>query len=565
MPYRSPRDEFRFLLDHVVPFARVTATPRFAEAGPETVAAVLSGAARLCDDVLAPLNRAGDRHPARLDGGTVRTPPGFAEGWQAIARGGWVGLAASPEHGGMGLPQTLATVVNDMMSGANVALQLAPLLTQGQIEALEHHASDAIRALYLPRLVAGDWTGTMNLTEPQAGSDVGALLTRAEPRPDGTHAITGQKIYITWGDHDFGGNICHLVLARLPGAPSGPRGISLFLVPKFIPDAAGNPGAANSLRVVSLEHKLGLHGSPTCVMAYEGATGWLVGAPHGGLAAMFTMMNNARLGVAAQGIGLAEAAFQQAIAHALTRRQGRAPGTGTIAEHPDVRRMLATMKAEIFAARAIALSCACAIDMATATGDAGWAARAAFLTPIAKAHGTDIGIETASLAIQIHGGMGYVEETGAAQFLRDVRVTAIYEGTNGIQAMDLVGRKLADGGEAALALIEGACALAETARARHAALADPLWQAAESLRETTEWLLTRGAEDRNAGAVPYLRAFARLLGAEAHLRAALTGDPVRGALAAVFIRRLLPEQSGLLAQVREGAAGLMAFDPADLA
>jgi alkylation response protein AidB-like acyl-CoA dehydrogenase len=565
MPYHSPVAEFRFLLDHVVPYALVPATPRFAEAGAETVDAILSGAARLCDEVMSPLNQTGDRNPARLENGVVRTSPGFAEGWRAIAGGGWVGLSASPEHGGMGLPQTLATVVNDMMSGANIALQLAPLLTQGQIEALEHHASDAIKAMYLPRLISGEWTGTMNLTEPQAGSDVGALTSRAEPLGDGTYAITGQKIYITWGDHDFGGNVCHLVLARLPDGVPGPKGISLFMVPKYLPHADGSLGAANALRVVSLEHKLGLHGSPTCVMAYEGAKGWLVGEPHGGLAAMFTMMNNARLGVGAQGIGVAEAAFQRAMAHAVERRQGRAPGTGTIAEHPDVRRMLATMKAEIFAARAIALNCATAIDMAAATGAAKWAARAAFLTPIAKAQGTDIGIEVASMGIQVHGGMGFVEETGAAQYLRDVRVTAIYEGTNGIQAMDLVGRKMADHGEAAFAVLDEVCDLAESARATLPALADPVWQAAESLRETTEWLLAQGAEDRNAGAVPYLRAFARVLGAESHLRAALAGDAARRNLAAFFIRRILPEHAALLAHVREGAADLMALTPADLA
>jgi len=565
MPYHSPTAEYRFLLDHVVPYAAVAATPRFAEAGSETVEAILTGAARLCDDVMVPLHRVGDRHPARLENGVVRTSPGFAEGWHAIAEGGWVGLAASPAHGGMGLPQTLATVVNDMMSGANIALQLAPLLTQGQIEALEHHASDALKALYLPRLISGEWTGTMNLTEPQAGSDVGALTTRAAPNDDGTHAITGQKIYITWGDHDFGGNVCHLVLARLPDGVPGPKGISLFMVPKYLPRPDGTLGAPNALRVVSLEHKLGLHASPTCVMSYEGATGWLVGAPHGGMAAMFTMMNNARLGVGAQGIGVAEAAFQQAMAYAADRRQGRAPGSGTIAEHPDVRRMLATMKAEIFAARAIALHCATAIDMATATGAAKWAARAAFLTPIAKAQGTDIGVEVSSLGIQVHGGMGFIEETGAAQYLRDVRVTAIYEGTNGIQAMDLVGRKLSDNGDAAFALLDEVCDLAESARSTLPTLADPLWQAAETLRETTEWLVLQGAEDRNAGAVPYLRAFARVLGADAHLRAALSGDAARRNLAAFFIRRILPEHAALLAHVREGAADLMALTPADLA
>jgi len=565
MPYRSPVSEFRFILDHVTGYARVAATDRFADAGAETVEAILTGAARLCDDVMAPLNRAGDKVPARLENGVVRTSPGFADGYRAIAEGGWIGISASDGAGGMGLPQTLATAVNDMMSGACLALQLNPLMSQGQIEALEHHASDAIKALYLPKLISGEWSGTMNLTEPQAGSDVGALTTRAEPRGDGTFAITGQKIYITWGDNDITSNVCHLVLARLPDGVPGTKGISLFMVPKFLPDADSNPGPRNALRVVSLEHKLGLHGSPTCVMAYEGATGWLVGQPHGGMAAMFTMMNNARLGVGVQGIGVAEAAFQQAMAYATERKQGRAGGTGTIAEHADVRRMLATMKAEIFAARSIALNCAVAIDMARATGDAKWAARAAFLTPIAKAYGTDVGVEVAGMGIQVHGGMGFIEETGAAQFLRDVRVTAIYEGTNGIQAMDLVGRKLMDGGEAAHVLLDEVCEMAEAARTQDATLADPVWQAAESLREATEWLVARSGDDRNAGAVPYLRAFARVLGAEAHLRAAIHGDAARRQLAMFHIRRLLPDHIALLAQVREGAGDLMALTPADLA
>jgi alkylation response protein AidB-like acyl-CoA dehydrogenase len=565
MPYRSPVAEFRFILDHVAGYDRIPATDRFADAGAETVEAILTGAARLCDDVMAPLNRAGDRHPARLENGVVRTAPGFAQGYRAIAEGGWIGIAASEQAGGMGLPQTLATAVNDMMSGACLALQLNPLMSQGQVEALEHHASDDLKALYLPKLISGEWSGTMNLTEPQAGSDVGALQTRAEPNGDGTYAITGQKIYITWGDNDITGNICHLVLARLPDGVPGTKGISLFMVPKFIPDADGNPGPRNALRVVSLEHKLGLHGSPTCVMAYEGATGWLVGHPHGGMAAMFTMMNNARLGVGVQGIGVAEAAFQQAMAYATDRRQGRAGGTGAIAEHADVRRMLATMKAEIFAARSIALSCAVAIDMARATGAPRWTARAAFLTPIAKAYGTDTGVDVAGLGIQVHGGMGFIEETGAAQFLRDVRVTAIYEGTNGIQAMDLVGRKLADGGETAFAILDEVCDLAEEARPREPALAEAVWQAAETLREATEWLVARSADDRNAGAVPYLRAFARVLGAEAHLRAALHGDAARRHLALFHIRRLLPEHAALLAHVREGAGDLLALTPADLA
>ncbi len=561
MPYRAPLTDLRFVLDHVVGFAEVAATPRFAEAVPETVEAILTEAGRLCEETLAPLNRKGDMHPARLENGVVRTSPGFADGYRAITTGGWVGIAADPAHGGMGLPITLATCVNDMMGSACLSLQLNPLMTQGQIEALEHHASPALKALYIPKLISGEWCATMNLTEAQAGSDVGALRTKAEPLGDGSYAITGQKIFITWGDNDFSQNVCHLVLARLPDGGEGTKGISLFMVPKFIPDDQGNPGVRNALAVVSLEHKLGLHGSPTAVMQYDGAKGWLVGEPHKGMAAMFTMMNNARLGVGVQGISVAEAAFQQALAYAMERRQGRTPlGHGAIIDHADVRRMLGQMKAEIFAARAIALACAVAIDMGRATGDAGWAARAAFLTPIAKAYGTDIGNEVAYLGVQVHGGMGFIEETGAAQYSRDARVTAIYEGTNGIQAMDLVGRKMMDGGAAAFRLIDEIVAGAGAARATLPDLATPLWTAAEGLREATEALLAQAGHDRNAGAVAYLRAFARVLGGHFHLKAALA-DPARAELARFYIRRLLPEHGALLAQVREGAAGIYALSP----
>ncbi len=565
MPYRAPVDEFRFLFDHVVGYRDVTATPRFADAADETTDAVLTGAGRLCEEVLAPLRRAGDLHPARLENGIVRVTPGFADAFRAIAEGGWTAVSAPQEHGGLGLPQTLATALNEMMSGANLALHLSPLLTQGQIEALAAHASAGLQALYLPKLVSGEWAGTMNLTEPQAGSDVGALRTRAEPKGDGTYAITGQKIYITWGDAEFLPNVVHLVLARLPGAAPGTRGISLFLVPRDIPDADGVPGARNAVRVVSLEHKLGLHASPTCVMEYAGATGWLVGEENGGMAAMFTMMNNARLGVGVQGVGVAEAAFQHALAYAQGRVQGKAPGSGTIVEHADVRRMLAAMKADTQAARAIALSCAVAIDMAGATGDAGWAARAAFLTPIAKSFGTDTGIWVANEGVQIHGGMGYVEETGAAQFLRDVRVTAIYEGTNGIQAMDLVGRKMMDGGDAAFRLLDEVQAGAEAARAAEPAMAQAVWDAAESLREATEWLMEQGMDARFAGAVPYQRAFARVLGGHVHLRAAVAGGGPRKALARFYVRSLMPEHAALLSQVRDGAETVLALSPGDLA
>jgi alkylation response protein AidB-like acyl-CoA dehydrogenase len=565
MPYRSPITDFRFIMDHVVGFDQVPATDRFAEATSEMCDAILTEAAKLSDEVLAPLQKSGDEHPAILENGIVRTSPGFAEGFKAIAEGGWIGISASPENGGMGLPLTLATAVNDMMAGACLSLQLNPLMCQGQIEALEHHASDALKETYLPKLISGEWTGTMNLTEPQAGSDVGALRSKAEPNDDGSYAISGQKIYISWGDNDFTENVCHLVLARLPDAVDGVKGISLFMVPKVIPNSDGTLGARNSLRVVSLEHKMGLHGSPTAVMEYENATGWLVGEPHAGLAAMFTMMNNARLGVATQGIGVAEAAYQHALAYATERKQGKAGGTGTIAEHADVRRMLASMKADVFTARAISLANAVAIDMASATGDDAWNARAALLTPISKAFGTDIGVEVSTTGIQTHGGMGYIEETGAAQFARDVRVTAIYEGTNGIQAMDLVARKMMDNGDAAFALLDEIEAAAEAGKATLPDLAEPVWQAAETLREATEWLVSQELNDRFAGAVPYLRAFARVLGGHYHLAAALNDDGARKRLATFYIKRILPEHIGLLAHVREGADDLMAVTLDDLA
>ena len=560
MPYRAPLSDFRLLMSPVTGFPAVAATARFAEATPDLIEAILTEAARLCEETLVPLQRVGDKNPARLENGVVRTAPGFAAGFRAIADGGWVGMAAPQAHGGMGLPQTVAMAVNEMMASACISLQLKPMLTQGQIEALEHHASDAIKALYLSKLISGEWSGTMNLTEPQAGSDMAALRSRAEPNGEGTFAVTGQKIYITWGDDDFSENICHLVLARLPGAPAGVKGISLFLVPKLIPDADGRPGARNSLKVVSLEHKLGLHASPTAVMQYDGATGWLVGEAHRGMAAMFTMMNNARLGVGVQGVGIAEAALQQSLAYAAGRQQGG----GAIIDHADVRRMLAGMRADTFSARAIALSCAVAIDMATATGGADWQARAAFLTPIAKAFGTDVGCDVAQMGIQVHGGMGFIEETGAAQYARDVRVTAIYEGTNGIQAMDLTGRKMQDHGDAAFRLIAEVQAGAQAARVAHPGLAIDLWNAAEALREATDHLVGQGLTDRFAGAVPYLRAFARVLGGHFHLATALA-DATRLPLARIAITRQLPEVAGLLAQARVGADDLMALSVADLA
>ena len=571
MPYKAPLDEYQFLFDHIVGFSKVTQTDRFTETTPDLVSAILGEAGKLCEEVLAPVQRAGDQHPAVLENGVVRTSPGYAEAYNAIAEGGWISIAAGPDYGGMGLPMTLTTAVNEMMSAACLSLQLNPLMTQGQIEALEHHASDEIKAVYLPKLISGKWCGTMNLTEPQAGSDVGALRSTAKENGDGTYAITGQKIYISWGDNDFSENVCHLVLARLPDGVPGTKGISLFLVPKRLPDENGDAGIANSLKVVSLEHKMGLHGSPTAVMQYDGATGWLVGEPHDGMRAMFTMMNNARLGVGGQGIGGAEGAYQHALAYAKDRKQGKSTienATGTILDHADVRRMLSTMKADIFAARAIALSNAVAIDMANATGDRDWQARAALFTPITKAFGTDVGIDVANLGIQVHGGMGFIEETGAAQYLRDVRVTAIYEGTNGIQSMDLVGRKLMDGGTAVRALLDEISETVTGLQKSYPDLSTALLEALEKLRQTTEWMLSqKDMADRFAGAVPYLRGFARVLGGYYHLCAAAheKGDGARTKLATFYIHSLLPEYSGLLAQAMQGADDLYALDLEELA
>ncbi|MEM9145072.1 MAG: acyl-CoA dehydrogenase family protein [Pseudomonadota bacterium] len=571
MSYRAPIAEMEFCAD-LVGQASLAETDRFAEAGAETRALILDEAARMAEDILVPLDLAGDRTPARLENGVVRTSPGYADGFRAIAEGGWIGLAADPENGGMGLPQSLAVMVNEMLACSCLSLSLCPLMSQGQIEALEAHAAPDLARRLVPPLVEGRWTGTMNLSEPQAGSDVGALSTKAEDKGDGTFTITGQKIWISWGDHDMAENIVHLVLARLPGAPVGTKGISLFAVPKYLPDGDGNPGTRNAVRTISLEEKLGLHGSPTCVLAYEGATGWLVGPEQGGMAAMFTMMNNARLGVGIEGLAVAEAATQKALAYAAERKQGRtSDGTPTISGHPDVRRMLLTMVARTRAARAICYDCALSIDLARAAGSeearARHNARAAVLTPIAKAYGTQTGIEVADIGIQVHGGVGYVEDTGAAQLWRDVRVTAIYEGTNGIQAMDLVGRKLSlDGGAAVLGLIGEVGETAEAlARAGEGDWVEALTAARTTAEAATQWMLAQGEmADRFAGAAAYLRMMALVLGAH-HLARAALRDATRRPVAAFFVGQLLPQVQGEAAAAMAGSGALYDWDPAGAA
>jgi alkylation response protein AidB-like acyl-CoA dehydrogenase len=523
MSFRAPVRDIAFSLNQAADFDRLLGLEPFSDVDVETVEAVLTGAAALADDVLAPLNRGGDMVGAAFENGKVRAAPGFADAYRAYREGGWNGLAAHPEFGGQGLPKAVAIAVFEMVHAANMAFGLCPMLSEAAIEALSVHGTDRQKALYLPKLVSGEWTGTMNLTEPQAGSDLALLNTRAEPDGQGGYRITGQKIFITWGDHDVAENICHLVLARLPDAPPGVKGISLFLAPKRLVGDDGAVGVANSLRPGSIEHKLGIHGSPTCVMLFEGAKAELVGQENQGLAHMFTMMNAARLNVGAEGVGIAERAYQQALAYALDRRQGRSPWsedkTAVIFDHPDVRRTLTLMKAKIEAARGICLSCAVAADLAkhanTAEAREAASLREELLTPIAKGWSTDVGVEVASMGVQVHGGMGFIEETGAAQHYRDARITPIYEGTNGIQAMDLAGRKLSMNGGAAVA------ALLADIRGTAAALNDPrlasvasrLAAAADAAERAGAWLSTKkGSADALAGAAPYLQLMGEVTG-----------------------------------------------------
>ena len=458
MPFTPAVADQRFVLEHVVRLGELAAAPRFAAASDDVVDAVLDGVGQFAAGEWAPLNRAGDTVGAKWTPDGVVMPAGFGQAYRDYVEGGWGTIGVAEEHGGQGLPFAIQTAVLDTLGTANMGFALCPTLTVGAIEALAHHGSAEQQALYLPRLATGEWTGTMNLTEPQAGSDVGALRATATPLGDGKWSIKGTKIYISFGDHDMAPNIVHLVLARTPDAPAGTRGISLFLVPKYRLDDDGAPGAFNDVKVVSIEHKLGLHASPTCVLSFgdhDDCVGELIGAEHGGIRAMFTMMNNARLNVGLQGVQVAEGATQAAVAYALDRVQSARAGGASrdpvrIVEHPDVRRMLLRMKAQTQAARALVYYAAGQVDRAT-LGDADARDRLELVTPLAKAHGTDLGNEVASLGVQVHGGMGYVEETGAAQYFRDARITPIYEGTNGIQAADLVGRKLSLSNGAAFA------------------------------------------------------------------------------------------------------------------
>ena len=544
MAYSAPVEDLIFVLKHMTGFERLNGLEAFSNYDSDLLEPILEEAGKLARDVLAPLNQIGDREGARLEADGVVPAPGFGDAYKAFQEGGWMSLAAPEEWGGQGLPKALALAVMETVHSANMAFGLCPMLSEGAIAAIHTHGTDAQKQMYLPKLVSGEWTGTMNLTEPQAGSDVGALKSKAVPNGDGSYAVSGQKIFITWGDHDVTDNIVHLVLARLPDAPAGSRGVSLFLVPKFLVNEDGTLGARNGAKCIGLEEKLGIHASPTCVMEYDGATGWLIGAPNKGLACMFTMMNSARLNVGLQGVSVGEAAYQTALEYARERKQGKAggvEGAAPIIHHPDIRRTLMTMKARIMASRAICFACGVAADLAEHGDEADREhakLREELLTPIAKAWATDMGVEVSSLGVQVRGGMGFMNETLAAQLYKDSRIAPIYEGTNGIQAIDLVGRKLTLGdGLAMRTMLEDVSETARLARESNepdfVAMADHLDAAAAALEEATGWMIETMKSDRDTalgGATAYLALAGDVIGGHFLTRGALAarGDDANG-------------------------------------
>ncbi|VXC82843.1 acyl-CoA dehydrogenase [Sphingomonas sp. AX6] len=564
MPFTPINIEQRFVIDTIVGMPELAASDRFAMASEDVVDAVLEGVGQFAAGEWAPLDRAGDTVGAKWTEYGVVMPDGYVAAYKAYVEGGW-GTIGSPEaFGGQGMPFALSTAVLDTLGTANLGFALAPTLTVGAIESLVHHGSEEQQRLYLPKLATGEWTGTMNLTEPQAGSDVGALKTKAEPVGEGDWSIRGTKIFISFGDHDMADNIVHLVLARTPDAPAGTKGLSLFLVPKYRLDENGEPGAFNDVRVVSIEHKMGLHASPTCVLSFGDhgeCIGQLIGAEGGGIAAMFTMMNNARLNVGLQGVQVAEAATQRAVAYARDRVQSARAGSSSresvaIIEHPDVRRMLMRMKAQTQAARALVYYAAGQVDRAT-LGDQEARWRVDLVTPLAKAHGTDIGCEVSSLGIQVHGGMGYIEETGAAQHFRDARITPIYEGTNGIQAADLVGRKLGlDNGGVFERFFANVAA-----DARHPALSD----VAQRVLRIGRDMMTKDTDDRLAASYPFLTMAAIatcgwLMEKELAALDGFEGDPqfvtAKRATARFYLDQIVPEALGLEAAATASAGVL---------
>jgi alkylation response protein AidB-like acyl-CoA dehydrogenase len=592
--YNAPIRDMIFAMKEIGGLARIAALPGNEEVSDDLVEAIFEEARKFAGDVLAPLNQPGDKHGCHCKDGVVTTPPGVKQAFAAFCENGWHAMPAPLVHGGQGLPSLVSTPVLEMWTAANLAFSLCQMLTLGAIAAIDHHGSDALKEAYLPNMVAGTWTGTMNLTEPQAGSDLAAVRTKATPEGD-AYRITGTKIFITWGENDVAENIVHLVLARLPDAPPGVKGISLFLAPKFLVNADGSLGARNDLVCASIEHKLGIHGSPTAVMSFgekDGAIGYLVGEANRGLEYMFTMMNHARLNVGLEGVAIAERAFQQARDYAQQRIQGQPIGAGAgapIAWHPDVKRMLLDMKSRVDAMRALAYFVAGQMDIAQASPDKDEAAAAQalvdLLIPVVKGWCTESAVEIASTGVQVHGGMGFIEETGAAQHFRDARITPIYEGTTGIQANDLVGRKIArDGGAAAgrlIAAIEAtANDLARGAPAAVAALGEALKAPAARLRHAVEWVVKTHASEpaqTAAAAVPLLHQFGVtigfwLLARQAARAAELIGGAgadqsfLRGkvALAQHFAGHMLPHAEGYFLAATEGAASVAAFDAAGI-
>lgn len=581
--FRPPVADLTYALEHVVGYDQVAELPGFEHADFDTVTEILDEVGNFMAEVVAPTNRAGDVEGARLNAdGTVTTPTGFTEAYAAYVEAGWGSVPLPEEFGGGGFPRTIGLAIQELTMEANMAFSLAPLLTQGAIEALLHYGSEEQKKAWLPKMVSGEWAGTMNLTEPHAGSDVGALTTKAVKRPDGTYGITGQKIFITFGDHDLSEQIVHLVLARTPDAPAGSKGISCFIVPKFVMNDDGSVGERNGVHTVGIEHKMGIHGSPTCVLSYEDATGYLIGDENLGLRIMFVMMNSARLSVGTQGLAVAERAYQQSLDYARQRIQGRAIGAtqdSPIIDFPDVRRMLMTQKSYIAALRRMMLLNAVHVDISTHHPDAATRARAneivGLLTPICKGFGTDLGNELTSLALQIHGGTGFIEETGAAQHYRDVRIAAIYEGTNGIQAADLVGRKL--GVRNGASFLEFIATMREldgelaAAGDEFASIRAQLTTGLDVLEQTTGWMLRTGAADPNsvlAGSSPYLRMWGLVVGgwllAKSSLAArGLDGDSVAAAqlpMARFYAEQLLPAASGLVGAATAGSRDLFALD-----
>jgi alkylation response protein AidB-like acyl-CoA dehydrogenase len=592
--YHAPQRDMRFVLHELLDVEQLSRLPGYEEATADVVDAVIEEGAKFCENVLFPINRTGDEQGCVYENGVVRTPEGFKEAYDRFVEGGWTGLAADPRHGGQGLPKAIKIVMDEMVCSANLAFSNYPGLSASAYLAIEAHAPEELKALYLPKLAAGAWSGTMCLTEPQCGTDLGLIRTRAEPNDDGTYAITGTKIFITSGEQDLTANIVHLVLARLPDAPKGTRGISLFLVPKFLPKADGTPGPRNGLMCAGIEHKMGINGSATCVMSFEQATGWLLAEPHRGMRAMFTMMNDARLDVGLQGLAIAETAYQSAVAYARERVQGRAlSGTkhadrpaDPIILHPDVRRMLLTMRASSEGGRALAYWIGMSLDLAKRHPDPQTRQTAddliALMTPIIKAYFTDQGSVCANLGVQVMGGHGYIREWGMEQLVRDVRITQLYEGANGIQALDLVGRKLgAHYGRLLRAFFHPVMAFIEQHQAdpELAEFVLPLAKAYARLQQITLHVAQQGLRDPNeagAASYDYLRLFAlvalaylwaRMVQvAKARLAAGADGDAAfyeaKVKTARFFMARMLPESGALFAQIMAGGRSLMDFEDA---